>query len=75
MTEPRYHINLSWSDEDRCWVADVPDLPSCRAHGASPEEAAREVQAAISQWLRVAAEDGDPIPGPRYKPVAPSRAA
>lgn len=22
----RYHINLFWSDEDECWVADVPDL-------------------------------------------------
>jgi predicted RNase H-like HicB family nuclease len=75
MTEPHYHINLSWSEEDRRWVADVPDLLFCSAHGASAEEAAREIQAAIAQWLKAASEDGDPIPEPRYRPVAPSRAA
>ena len=75
MKEPHYHINLSWSDEDRCWVADVPDLPFCSAHGASPEEAAREVQVAIGLWLKVAAEDGAAIPEPRYKPASSSRAA
>jgi predicted RNase H-like HicB family nuclease len=75
MTEPHYHINLSWSEEDRHWVADVPDLPFCSAHGVSAEEAARQVQSAIAQWLKVATEDGDPVPQPRYKPAVPNRAA
>ncbi|MDP2802719.1 MAG: type II toxin-antitoxin system HicB family antitoxin [Phreatobacter sp.] len=75
MTAPRYHINLSWSEADQCWTADVPDLPYCSAHGATPEDAARSIQVAIAQWLQIAMEDGDAIPPPRYKPGSSSRAA
>jgi predicted RNase H-like HicB family nuclease len=38
-----YHINVCWSAEDRCYVADIPDLKYCSAFGESPEEALREV--------------------------------
>jgi predicted RNase H-like HicB family nuclease len=65
----RYHINLFWSDEDDAWIADVPDLRSCCAFGATPDEALREVQIAMEAWLEVAAEHGDPIPEPRYRPA------
>ncbi len=64
-----YNINLFWSDTDGCWIADVPDLRGCSAHGATPEEAAREAQIAIEQWVEVASEYGDPIPAPRYRPA------
>ncbi len=65
----RYHINLSWSCEDACWVADIPDLRFCSAFGETPEAAAREVQVAIQAWLASAREHGDPIPEPRYRPA------
>jgi predicted RNase H-like HicB family nuclease len=39
VTEPHYHINVFWSDEDDCWIADVPDLRYCSAHGGTPAEA------------------------------------
>lgn len=64
-----YHINLFWWEADQCWIADVPDLKSCSAHGATPLEAVTEVQIAIELWLEVAAEYGDPIPEPRYRPA------
>ena len=44
MNEPRYHINLFWSDEDACWIADVPDLKPCSAHGDTPAEAIAEAE-------------------------------
>ena len=66
----RYHINVFWSDEDACWIADVPDLRFCSAHGNTPEEAVREVQAAMAAWLASAFEHGDTIPEPRYRPKA-----
>lgn len=71
MTEmsARYHINLFWSAEDECWVADVPDLRFCSAFGDSPEAAVREVQVAMQAWLASAQEHGDPIPEPRYRPA------
>lgn len=71
-----YHINLFWSDEDGCWIADVPDLKYCSAHGETPSEAAREIQIAMALWLEVAREHGDPIPEPRYRAeVQAARAA
>ena len=69
MSKPHYHINLFWSDEDRCWIADVPDLRPCSAHGDSPEEAAANIQDAIEGWLAVAREKGFAIPEPKYRPA------
>lgn len=33
---PGYRIEAFWSDEDENWIADVPDLPMCTAHGVAP---------------------------------------
>jgi predicted RNase H-like HicB family nuclease len=66
---PKYHINVFWSDDDHCWIADVPDLRTCAAHGDTPERAVAEVQVAMDAWLAVAHEHGDPIPEPRYRPA------
>ena len=65
---PRYHINLFWSDEDECWIADVPDLKYCSAHGETAEEAAREIDIAMKLWLEVSAERGETPPAARYRP-------
>ena len=65
---PRYHINLFWSEEDGRWIADVPDLAGCSAHGRTPAEAAAEAQEAIALWLETAREEGLAIPEPRYRP-------
>lgn len=69
MTEPRYNINLFWSIEDECWIADVPDLRPCSAHGNTPDEAAANVRDAIQGWLEVARDRGFPIPEARYRPA------
>ena len=54
-----YHINLFWSDEDKCWIADIPDLKFCSAHGETPDEALREVQK-----FRLRKRRGSPAPRP-----------
>ena len=72
---PHYHINLFWSDEDACWLADVPDLRYCTAHGDTPEEAVAEVRLAMEGWLAVAGERGLAIPEARYRPVPPEALA
>ena len=59
-----YPINVFWNDEDKAWIADVPDLRGCSAHGATPAEAVEEVQVAIEGWLAVAKEAGKTIPQP-----------
>lgn len=64
-----YHINVFWSQEDACWIADVPDLKPCSAHGDSPSEAIAEAEIAIQLWLETASDKGFPIPEPRYRPA------
>jgi predicted RNase H-like HicB family nuclease len=64
-----YHINVMWSDEDECYVADIPDLKYCSAFGESPQEALAEVLVAKALWLETAQEEAKPIPAPRYRPV------
>jgi len=64
-----YHINVFWSDEDQSWIADVPDLEYCSAHGDTPAKAVAEVETAITAWLEAANEAGKPIPEPRYRPA------
>jgi len=41
---PGYRIEVFWSAEDEVWIADVPDLPMCSAHGLTPHEAVAEVE-------------------------------
>ena len=69
MTSHRYAINLFWSQRDDCWIADVPDLKPCSAHGDTPEEAIAEAQIAIELWVETARESGLAIPEPRYRPA------
>ncbi len=66
---PRYHINVFYSPEDGCWVADVPDLKYCSALGDTAAEAVSEIQVAMEVWLEVWAESGKPLPEARYKPL------
>ncbi len=65
-----YHINIFWSDEDGGYIADIPDLDSCSAFGATPAEALAEVERAKAAWIEAAREAGKPVPEPRYRPAA-----
>jgi len=60
----KYAVVIQYSDEDQCYVAQVPQLEGCMAHGDTPERAFREITIAQELWLEVAREDGDPIPEP-----------
>ena len=64
-----YHINVFFSEEDECYVADIPDLKYCSAMGATPEEAVREIMKAKKAWLKVAQKEKKPIPEPKYRPA------
>ena len=64
-----YHINIFYSQEDKGYIADIPDLEACSAFGDSPEAALAEVLRARDTWLAVAREGGKRIPPPRYRPA------
>jgi predicted RNase H-like HicB family nuclease len=60
----KYEVIIYWSVEDDAYVAEVPQLSGCAAHGDSQEEALRNAQDAIGLWIETAKEFGDPIPEP-----------
>ncbi|MFN2487110.1 MAG: type II toxin-antitoxin system HicB family antitoxin [Acidimicrobiia bacterium] len=67
-----YHINLFYSDEDRGWIADIPDLAYSSAFGQTPEEALTQVLVAKKAWIQSAQEAGKPIPQRTYRPITAS---
>ena len=61
----KYEIILHWSDEDKVFVTEVPELPGCVAHGKPSEKALKNVNEAIELWIDTAKEIGDSIPEPK----------
>lgn len=60
-----YEIIIYWSADDKAFVAEVPELPGCMAHGSSYEESLASARAAIQLWINTAKEFGDVIPEPK----------
>jgi predicted RNase H-like HicB family nuclease len=60
----KYEVIIYWSKDDDAYIAEVPQLAGCAAHGDSQEDALRNAQDAISLWIETAKEFGDPIPEP-----------
>jgi len=64
-----YHINIFYSEEDKDYIADIPDLAACSAFGATPEEALKQVEIAKSAGIESAKQAGKRMRVPRYRPV------
>jgi len=60
-----YEIIIYWSDEDQAFIADVPELPGCMAHGDSHEQALAEVKQALALWIEAAQASGRAVPQAR----------
>ena len=65
MSVYKYELIVYWSAEDAVFVADVPELPGCMAHGTTPAEAVAQAQEAIALWIDTAREDGRTVPEPK----------
>ncbi|MDE2763347.1 MAG: type II toxin-antitoxin system HicB family antitoxin [Gemmatimonadota bacterium] len=61
----RYDVLIQWSADDRAFVAGVPELPGCMAHGSTRAKARENIKQAIALWLDTAREYGDPVPEPQ----------
>lgn len=58
----KYEIIIYWSNEDEVYVAEVPELPGCMAHGDTHEAALANANEAIKLWIDTAQEFGDSVP-------------
>ncbi|MBV9226704.1 MAG: type II toxin-antitoxin system HicB family antitoxin [Acidobacteriaceae bacterium] len=61
----KYEIILYWSEEDKAFIAEVPELSGCAADGITRQEALANVETVISEWLETARELGRDIPKPK----------
>ncbi len=61
----RYELIIYWSKADKCFIAEVPELPGCMADGATYEKAVASAQVVIQEWIDTARSLGRPIPEPR----------
>ena len=62
---PKYEIILFWSFEDNAFIAEVPELPGCMADGNTYEEALKNIEIVVKEWIETAEELGRSIPEPK----------
>jgi predicted RNase H-like HicB family nuclease len=61
----KYEIIIYWSEEDKAFIAEVPELPGCMADGKTYQKALSSAEVIIKEWLETAKELGRPIPQPK----------
>ena len=67
-----YYLSLPYTitlkrgtgDGEEYWIARVLELPHCMTHGATPEEALKDIEDAKCEWLKSNLEAGLPVPEP-----------
>ena len=50
----KYTMIINWSEEDNCYLVTVPDLPGCMADGKTYDEAVKNAQVVINEWIETA---------------------
>ena len=57
-------MNIQWSEEDQVYIVTVPELPGCKTHGDTYEEALKNAQEVIELWIEDAQKHGETLPPP-----------
>ena len=60
----KYSILIQYDDIDNIYVAKIPELQGCMAHGKTYEDAMREIKIALELWIETAKDNGINIPEP-----------
>ncbi len=60
-----YEMIIYWSEIDKRYLVEVPELDGCMADGETRAEAVANAEVVIREWLEIAKEDGRDIPVPR----------
>ena len=61
----KYELIIFWSEEDGHYVVEVPELAGCMADGQTYEEAIKNAEVVISEWIETARNLGREIPQPK----------
>jgi len=65
----KYEVILYWSDEDKAFIAEAPELPGCMADGETYQQALANLEVIIREWIETARELGRVIPEPKGRLV------
>lgn len=60
-----YQVIVTWSDIDRTFIAEMPELPGCMADGRTQEEALASLRVIACEWIETAEALGRPVPQPK----------
>lgn len=58
-------MTIEWGSQGQVFVVTVPELPGCRTHGETYQEAVKQGQEVITGWIEAMESWGHPIPAPR----------
>ncbi len=61
----RYKIIFYYSQEDEAFIAEVPELPGCTADGETYQEALKNVEVIMQEWIETAEDNERTIPQPK----------
>ena len=64
-TNFKYEIIIFWSDEDKAYIAEVPELPGCMADRKTYSEALSNAEMIGAEWIETSKDLGRPIPKPK----------
>lgn len=65
MSSTNYEIVVFYSEEDRAYVAEAPNLKGCVADGKTCTEALENVDIVIKKWMKKTKAQGKPVPKQR----------
>ena len=66
---PKYKRIILGSEEDKKWIAEMPELPGCMADGSTPNEALENAKAVIQEWIETAQSLGRAVPEPTFNRI------
>ena len=61
----KYELIIYWSAADEAFIVEVPELPGCAADGETYQDAVKNAEIVIQEWIETAQELGRPIPEPK----------
>ncbi|MEO7021162.1 MAG: type II toxin-antitoxin system HicB family antitoxin [Ktedonobacteraceae bacterium] len=64
MNPTHYSLSIQWDDDDKIYIVSVPELPGCKTHGRTYEEALTNILEVIELWIEDAQKIGQPVPHP-----------
>ncbi len=67
MSKYKYEIIIYWSQQDKAYIAEVPELAGCAADGETYQQALANVEVVIDEWIETAQAKGRSIPQPKGK--------